>query len=259
MRQTGAFGRLFLLGLLLVGMPAAADSCLLPSGLEHAEVRRVVDGDTLQLKDGSRVRIIGLDAPELGRNGAPDEPLAREALTHLQQLIQLAENAVLLQTGAEPRDRYGRRLTRVFTERHGDLAAHLIRNGLALQAIVPPNLQGVACHREAEKEARAQNRGLWALQGGAVVASDQLSSTGFAIVRGRTGVWQARRDDHLLRLEGGLVLRFRNDDLARWFDGIALDGYANARIEVRGWVHPWGRGGRAMTVQHPATIEIILN
>ncbi len=259
MRQTGAFGRLFLLGLLLVGTPAAADTCILPTGLEHAEVRRVIDGDTLQLGDGSRLRIIGLDAPELGRDGGPDEPLARDALEHLQQLIQLAENAVLLQAGAEPRDRYGRRLARVFTERHGDLAAHLIRNGLALQAIVPPNLEGVACHREAEQAARAQSRGLWALHGGPVVASTQLSSTGFAIVQGRTGAWQVRRDDRILTLEGGLVLRFRNDDLARWFDGLTLDRYADTRIEVRGWVHPWGRGGRAMTVQHPATIEIIPN
>jgi hypothetical protein len=84
-----------------------------------------------------------------------------------------------------------------------------------------------------------------------------LADTGFAIVRGRAGAWRERRGDRLLDLDGALTLRFRTADVERWFADVALDAWAGADIEVRGWVHPWGRDGRAITVQHPAAVEII--
>lgn len=236
---------------------AAANPCLPPDGLPEAEVRRVIDGDTLLLADGARVRMVGLDAPELGRDGRPDAPFARDARAHLTTLVELGGNRVLLRSGAETHDRYGRRLAVAYTRRHGNLAAHLIENGLALVAVVPPNLEGLACHSAAEQRARAGRHGIWGVGDGPVLSARALATTGFAVIRGRAGEWTVRRDDRLLTLDGELVLRIRNGDRDRWFADGTLDRYAGATLEVRGWVHPWSDDRRAITVQHPAAIEVM--
>ena len=51
------------------------------------KVRQVIDGDTLILADETRLRLIGLDAPELGREGRPDKPWARTARQRLASLV----------------------------------------------------------------------------------------------------------------------------------------------------------------------------
>lgn len=254
---TGALGRLFCFWLLALAAPLGADPCAAPPHAVAAEVRRVVDGDTLLLATGERLRMVGLDAPELGRGGNADEPFAREAARHLDTLVRLSGNRVSLVTGAQDRDRYGRLLAVVYTGRHGDLAGQLIRQGLALAAPVPPNLGGLECHRAAEAEARAARAGLWGMEPGPVVPATALDRTGFAILAGRAGEWTRRRGDRLLTLDGAVTLRFREADIERWFDADALESLAGRRVEVRGWVHPWDRGGRAITVQHPVTIEVI--
>lgn len=251
---TGALGRLFCFWLLGTQLAFATPACPPPPDTTAARVERVVDGDTLHLDDGTRVRMTWIDAPELGRRGRADEPYARAARTHLETLIGLTGSTVALAPAAARHDRYGRRLASVYSARHGDLGAHLLRNGLALFTAIPPLTDGWECQRTAEREARATRTGLWVDP--PITEATALDRTGFAIVAGTAGEWSMRRDDRYLTLGGSLVLRFRDDDLERWFSDTDLDGWAGKRLEVRGWVHGWGRGGRAITVQHPAAIEI---
>ena len=66
---------LFLPGLLAACSEAAAPLCTVnPAGLKSARVASVVDGDTLRLEGGDKVRMIGLNAPELSREGRPAQP-----------------------------------------------------------------------------------------------------------------------------------------------------------------------------------------
>lgn len=254
-RITGACGRLLLFW--VFGCAAAlADPCTPPPALPEATVSRVVDGDTLRLDDGRRVRLVGIDAPELGRRGAVDQPLAGAARDHLRLLVEMAGARVGLRTGEAAQDRHGRTLAVVYSARHGDLAAHLIRNGLALHAPVPPNLGGSACRAQAEVHAREAGVGLWS-GAGAVRDAGTLQRTGFAIVRGRAGEWRERRDDRVLLLDGRVVVRIRDADLARWFDAAAVAGYAGRVLEVRGWVHPWRGGDLAISVRHPSAVAVV--
>ena len=253
LHATGAFGRLFAFWVL--GCAAVlADPCVAPPDARAVEVKRVVDGDTLLLTDGRRVRMVGLDAPELGRDGAPHAPFALDARTHLDTLVGLAGGRVLL--SGDELDRYGRLLAVAYTDRHGDLAAHLVRNGLAIVAPVPPNLTGLQCRQSAERIARDARDGVWH-DGAMPIDATRLERTGFAVVQGRSGDWTVRRDDRLLSLPGAFVIRVRNEDAERWFQGVDFERYARANVEVRGWVHPWNRGGRAVTVQHPAAIAVV--
>ena len=62
--------------------------CPAPVAIARVEVQRVVDGDTVRLKDGRSVRMIGLNAPETGKKGRPDEPFAVAARQRLQALVK---------------------------------------------------------------------------------------------------------------------------------------------------------------------------
>ena len=87
---------------------------------------RAVDGDTLAV-DGERVRLLGIDAPELhGRCGA-EKAAARAAQAALARLVAPPARLSLQRHG---RDRYGRTLARVLADGR-DVAATLLAAGHA--------------------------------------------------------------------------------------------------------------------------------
>ncbi|MEN1681923.1 MAG: thermonuclease family protein [Planctomycetota bacterium] len=93
-------------------------------------VRYVVDGDTLVLESGARVRLQGVDTPEVAHHGRPAEPLGGEASRFAESFVQRSDRRVRLSFSVERRDHYGRFLAFVW---HGDamLNEELVRNGLA--------------------------------------------------------------------------------------------------------------------------------
>ena len=77
---------------------------------EPATVSRVIDGDTLVLTNGERVRLIGIDAPEMGRFGAREgaEPGAVESKYFVKMRLEQHGHRVYLQTSGSDRDRFER-------------------------------------------------------------------------------------------------------------------------------------------------------
>src|SRR5438552_3085981 len=91
-------------------------------------VERVVDGDTLIIAGGQRVRLLGINTPELARDGRPAEPWALEARDFLNHAVSGRE--ISLGFDREPFDKYGRRLAYVY--RQGKLInEEIIRAGLS--------------------------------------------------------------------------------------------------------------------------------
>ncbi|HOM17114.1 MAG TPA: thermonuclease family protein [Thermoguttaceae bacterium] len=128
-----------------------------------AELKRVIDGDTFELSDGVRVRLIGVDAPELGRAGQSPEPFSREATLFAENF--LASGPVRLEDDPyERQDRYGRRLAYVWVGQRM-LNEELVRAGLARHR---PEFNYLEERKWrfalAEQEARQARRGLWASQ-----------------------------------------------------------------------------------------------
>ena len=89
---------------------------------EALTVDRVIDGDTLDLVNGARVRLYGIDTPERG------EPCYAEATDRLRQL---AGATVRLESGPRATDSYGRRLAYAFTAEGFSIDVILIGDGLA--------------------------------------------------------------------------------------------------------------------------------
>lgn len=117
----------------------------------------------MELSDGVRVRLIGVDAPELGQAGKPPEPFSREAALFAENF--LASGPVRLEDDPyERQDRYGRRLAYVWVGQRM-LNEELVRAGLARHRPEFNYLEGMKWRFAlAEQEARQARRGLWASQ-----------------------------------------------------------------------------------------------
>jgi micrococcal nuclease len=132
-----------------------------PEALEEANyrVRRSVDGDTLLLANGARVRLIGVDAPESVKPDWPVEPWGREASDFTRRFI--AGGEVRLQFDRERLDRFDRFLAYVWV---GDrmLSEELVRAGLARVERCFRYSQSMKRRFElAEEEAKIERRGMW--------------------------------------------------------------------------------------------------
>jgi len=119
-----------------------------------AECTRVIDGDTIELADGERVRYIGMDTPEM----RPVEAWAKAATEANRELVE--GQSVIIVPDVELRDRYGRMLAYVYVDSIF-VNAELVRRGLAQVATYPPNVRYQDYFLKLQREAREARRGLW--------------------------------------------------------------------------------------------------
>ena len=141
------------------------DTATLESGPSHpvratlpCKSARIVDGDTIECVGAGRVRLIGIDAPELSQ-----APFGAEAAATLATFIPPGAD-VLLEQDVEARDKYGRLLAYVWHE--GTLVNwRMVREGAAVLLTFPPNVQYVESLTDAQRRAREENRGVWATGG----------------------------------------------------------------------------------------------
>jgi len=214
--------------------------CPVPTAPAKVEVQRVVDGDTVRLTDGRSVRMIGVNAPETGKRGRPDEPYAVAARLRLQALVDASDRRVGLVAGRESKDRYGRTLAHLYGADGKNLEAQLLAEGLGFQVGVAPNVDLVACQQAAENSARDARLGLWRQSPVQRVA--QLKQSGFALVGGRVSKIERNRGGVWIELHGSLVLRIA-PALVPQFDAAWLSGLQGTPIEARGWVQDRARRG----------------
>jgi len=120
--------------------------------LEKALVVSVIDGDTIELQGGRRVRYLGIDTPELGEYYA-DEATERN--------IELVEGKIVeLQSGKRDEDEYGRLLRYVYVD--GIFVnAELVAQGYATAYIFDPDERYSQVLVQFEQYAKMRQRGLW--------------------------------------------------------------------------------------------------
>jgi len=120
---------------------------------------RVIDGDTVEVLGGERVRYIGIDTPEM----RPVEAWAEAATAANRELVE--QRMVRLEPDVQARDRYGRVLAYVWVD--GLMVnEELVWLGLAQVSTYPPNVRYQERLLTAERAARGAERGLWARDGG---------------------------------------------------------------------------------------------
>ncbi|NQT07098.1 MAG: thermonuclease family protein [Candidatus Omnitrophica bacterium] len=121
-------------------------------------VKRVIDGDTILLANGERVRYIGINTPETKHPYKPVERFGEEASQYNKKLV--SGKWVKLEFDAQRKDRYGRLLAYVYTDGLF-INAKLVEDGYAQVYTVPPNVKYQEEFLRLQLKARKERRGLW--------------------------------------------------------------------------------------------------
>ncbi len=234
---------------------------------ETGRVASVVDGDTLFLDNGLKVRLSGIQAPKLplGREGFKAWPLGEAAKAELEAIIDGKD--LRLYYGGQKRDRYDRALAQTFLlDDKGRpslwVQEAMVERGMARVYTWPDTWQDSKRLYQAEEVARRAKRGIWALPFYRVrrpdanalaqdIDSFQLVSgiiVSSATIRGTTylNFGADYRTDFTIKIVEEDEKRFKGWDFK------TLEG---ARVRVRGWVEM--DNGPMIRITHPEQLEIL--
>ncbi len=136
-------------------------------------VKRAVDGDTLVLATGERVRLIGIDTPEMHESSKLHRD-SQKTNQDIKTIIKLGTLAyeftkklvegkrVNLEFDIEKQDKYNRLLAYVYLKDGTFVNAEIVRQGYASIMSIPPNVKYADLFLKLSQEARENKRGLWA-------------------------------------------------------------------------------------------------
>ena len=153
MRRTARAGLLFAI-LLTIALNAAVGGAVGPT-----IVKRVNDGDTVELADGRRVRYIGVNAPEIDHAAHTAQPFGFEARAFNAGLVE--GKPVRLEYDVEHRDGYGRTLAYVFLPDGTMVNERLLLAGLAYCLPRDPNTRYEDRLLAAQRRAMQEGHGMW--------------------------------------------------------------------------------------------------
>lgn len=149
-----------LLWLLLLSATGAQAGTLSIIGQSRwVSVAYIFDGDTFRTRSGERIRLLGINTPEVAHNDQREQAYAREAKRRLTQLIM--GKSVQLQLDREKRDKYGRTLAQVYLRDGRWVNNILVTEGLAHVYTFAPNFHWADALLRTEQAARRDMRGLW--------------------------------------------------------------------------------------------------
>lgn len=247
--------------LLVLGSPAGAQP-VSDQGGETVIVASALDGDTLSLVDGRRVRLAGIAAPKAApeERGQADRDLGVLAATARDRLASLsAGRRVTLHPGAGQTDRHGRIVAQLVADGSW-IQAELLRHGLARVENVPEAGRDVAALLAIEDGARRSRHGIWSHPSFRIQRPDEAGRRldTFQIVEGQIAA--------IRRAGSGLRLVFAGEREPAFAvsvprgartilreAGLDAESSAGETVRVRGWIG-W-RDGPFIEVAHPAQIE----
>jgi len=236
---------------------------------EIGQLRSVLDGDTLYLNNGLKVRLSAIQAPKLplGRKGFEAWPLGEESKA---ALIDLTDGQTLqLYYGGEQRDRYDRALAQTYTLKADGgrdvwLQEEMVRRGMARVYTWPDTFQDSEKLYAAEMLARDAKRGIWGhdyyrirVPEPNALAQDvdsyqivQGVITSAADVRGQ--IYLNFGADYKTDFTIAIAKRDRKRFKAAGIDPLSLEG---ATVRVRGWIEL--SNGPMVWLDHPERLEIL--
>lgn len=238
------------------GAIAATSPCAADRVDERATVRKVYDGDTVELTDGRHVRFIGINTPELAHEDKPIEPFAEEARRVLEAALE-KDHTVFLRYDAERLDVHQRTLAHLYLSDHRSIEAMLLEQGLAFWIAIPPGLYDAECYRAREQHARSAKRGIWSNAYYAPMDAQHVGpgSEGFHVIKGRVGRVGQSKKAIWLNLAPNMALRIMREDM-QYFSSYKPESLAGRELVARGWITQFKNGDYVMRVRHPAALEL---
>ena len=217
------------------------------------KVAYVYDGDTITLESGERVRLLGINTPEIESRYRKKEVGGQAAKKWLQE--ELSRGEVLLEYDQLRHDKYGRVLAHLFLADGEHLNKAIIQAGLATLNIVPPNIRYLDELRHAELQAKQQGIGIWSMKAYQPISVEKLprNVTGWRrFLATPSDITQSRNFVRLI-LNNKVDVRIARENLALFPD---LDFYLGKSLEVRGWASK-NKGHYSILVRHPSAISLL--
>ncbi|MBI4168157.1 MAG: thermonuclease family protein [Candidatus Aenigmarchaeota archaeon] len=122
------------------------------SAREETYVTKVIDGDTIVIAGGQRVRLLSIDTRERGEN------CYSEAKQRLEELVLLKN--ITLERDREDKDQYDRLLRYIYTN-ESFINLQMVKEGLAVAYIYEPSVKHRSQFIEAERAARSEGGCVW--------------------------------------------------------------------------------------------------
>lgn len=220
-------------------------------GYSFYQVKRVYDGDTILLTNGTKVRLSGINTPEVQRRRKLAQTGGEEAKLWL--INKLKNVKVRLETDVEKRDKYGRLLAHIFTDKKVHINLELVRAGWATVNIHPPNLKYVDELLKVQQDAEQEQSGIWNYVEYAPRQASHINkstSKGWQRIIARvTNVRHGRKYSYL-NCSDDFALKIERKHMSLFPD---LDHYIGKRIEVRGWVNKHKKR-YSIFIRHPSEI-----
>ena len=235
----------------------------------QGQIKQVYDGDTVELSDGTKVRLLGINTPEMNYRRGHPEPLAKAARRRLKELAPPG-TTVSLQIDRQQHDRYGRLLAHLQLANGTNPALTLLEEGLATILIIPPNAAAAVCFTAAERQARISSTGIWGhprYQPKTAASLTRTNRTGYHIVRGKVTRVTSNNRFYYLELNNDLTARISKRDWGEYF----VDPFSphwpgatqpqkllNQQVLLRGWLQPHRQDSSKplqVRLYHPAGLE----
>ncbi len=221
-------------------------------GRKLQRVKSVYDGDTVILESGERVRLLGINTPEIEGRFRENEPGGLEAKAWLKD--QLKDGKVFLEYDKEKKDHYQRSLAHLYLPDGKHLNVGLVENGLATVSIVPPNLRHTKALVRAQQKAEKERLGIWVMPQYQPRPLSQIvqNNKGWQRFIGSPKSIKTSRKYTRLIFNHQFNVRIANDNLALFPN---LKSYLGKSIEMRGWVSRT-KQKYSMHIQHPSAFLV---
>lgn len=226
------------------------------------QVVKIIDGDTVILRNQTRVRLVGIQAPKLplARKKLKAWPLGFESKKMLSDLV--LDKYVTLYFGGQRQDRYGRTLAHLFLEDGLWVQGEMLKYGMARVYTFPDNRAVTPQMTGFENIARQNNSGMWAMNyyrpkeqetSGKYLNSFQLISGTVRKVSKIRGTYYLNfgedwKEDFTIVIKSRAARKFIKAK-------INPENYSGKKIEVRGWLKSYN--GPMIEATHPEQIMII--
>jgi endonuclease YncB( thermonuclease family) len=226
------------------------------------EVKRVLNGKSLQLVDGRIVRLASLQVPNiteqtgLKRAGQPMGVQSHQALIDLVQGKKLR-----LEFGAQKEDRKGRLIALAYLPDGRNLQAEMISAGWGMVYPFPDLVEPLPAWLRLEDAARKAGKGIWQNDywqpRAALRLPEENPEERFMLVEGIA--------KKVAKVKGGWFINFDQDwksdftaviskeDAKEHFQGKDLSWLEGKRLRMRGWIYRYN--GPAMDIHQPQQIE----
>ncbi len=215
------------------------------------EVSKVYDGDTVILKNGRHIRLLGINTPEIESRQQVAEAGGIEAKQWLQSQLKNG-NRVYIELDQEKQDKYKRQLAHLFLTDGQHLNLALVKNGLAIVSIIPPNLRYTDELVQAQQQAERQQLGIWSMKQYRPHPISQIAdhTKGWQRFTGTPKALTKTKKYTRLIFNDKTDIRIANTHLHLFPD---LQTYLNQPLEVRGWVSR-SKDRYSILVQHPSVL-----